>query len=133
MHTITNEVRWPFKRIQTPLINLTITLFDIGELLPIMATEPLAQTLQQLRITISDLNDSSDKKLNDLSPTPRMNALNSRNHMLVDSSLRTILARIIPCTVIILLKFMKSIEYRTIWRCLIPPCSQQTGINVFVC
>ena len=66
---------WPFKRIQTSLINLTITLSGMNNLLLIMSTEPLAQTLQQLRITINDMNNRLYYNLNDVSLTPQMKAL----------------------------------------------------------
>ena len=67
--------RWPFKRIRTPLVKLTITLGSMVNVLPIMCTEPLAQTLQQLRITLDDTHNHLYYNLNDVPSTPQMEAL----------------------------------------------------------
>ncbi|CAF4959241.1 unnamed protein product [Rotaria sp. Silwood1] len=68
---------WNFKTIQTPLINLTITLSTTHALLMIMSTEPLAHTLQRLYITLNDYCNDMEYSLCDINLLPRMKALHT--------------------------------------------------------
>ncbi|CAF3260355.1 unnamed protein product [Rotaria socialis] len=67
--------RWNFKTIQTPLINLTLTLSTTHALLMIMSTEPLAHTLQRLHITLNDHCSDMEYSLCDTNLLPEMKAL----------------------------------------------------------
>ncbi|CAF2487096.1 unnamed protein product [Rotaria sp. Silwood2] len=69
--------RWPFQTIQTPLINLTITLVGTRDLLLIMSTKPLAHTLQQLHITMSDISDNLNHRPHNINLLPRMERLHT--------------------------------------------------------
>lgn len=67
--------QWPFEKIQTQLIKLTITLARIYDLFDILSTEPLRDTLMQLHVTMSNVHNGLHQKLFDFDLVPRMTSL----------------------------------------------------------